>query len=176
MRELKQEEEKEVLKKLKFFIGDNVATLLSGEGRLFLHNQRVMMLSEKMRAATSMISKKNLAAVGTVIGKFTKAGKFRLGITALGLLAPLAVHKVWVKSSAEMNYLYGNNSLKSHIFRISEGVPINAGVFVFNQSDVPLGFGITALTPQGYSAAKGHALALLRQSDTGEYVRDEARA
>ncbi|CAD25786.1 similarity to HYPOTHETICAL PROTEIN (UPF0113 family):Y058_ARCFU [Encephalitozoon cuniculi GB-M1] len=175
MRDLKPEEEKEVLKKLRFFIGDNVHRILSGEDRLFLHNQRVMILSERMRAATSMISRKNLGMVGTVIGKFTKSGSFRLGVASLNLLSRWAIHKVWIKNSAEMNYVYGNNALKSHVFRISEGIPINSGVFVFNQHDVPLGFGITALSPQGYSAAKGHALAILRQSDTGEYVRNEAR-
>ncbi|KAG5860229.1 ribosomal biogenesis protein [Encephalitozoon hellem] len=175
MRDLKQEEEKEVLKKLKFFIGDNVHKILSGEDKLFLHNQRVMLLPEKMRAATSMISRKSLVIAGTVIGKFTKSGSFRLGISSLNFLSRWAIYKVWIKNSAEMNYVYGNNSLKSHIFRSSEGIPINAGVFVFNQNDVPLGFGITALTPQGYTNAKGHALVLLRQSDTGEYVRNEGK-
>ena len=42
-----------------------------------------------MKASTS-ISKDNLLAVGTCLGKFTKSGKFRLHITALDYLSQYA--------------------------------------------------------------------------------------
>lgn len=173
MRSLKPQEEKEVFAKIRLFVGDNIQRVIPDPSKLFMHNQRILLLAEKLRAGTSMISRKDLVIAGTVLGRFSKGGSFKLGITSLNLLSQWALHKVWIKSSAEMNYLYGNNSLRSHVFRISEGVPINAGVFVFNQFDVPLGFGITALTPQKYASAKGHSLVLIRQADSGEYVRNE---
>lgn len=173
MRALKPDEEKKVFAKIKFFVGDHAKRVVPDAALLFLHNQRVFLLSEKIKAGTSMISKKDLVMAGTVLGRFTKNDHFKLGITCLHLLSQWAVHKIWIKTSAEMNYLYGNNALKSHVFRISENIPINSGVFVFNQHDVPLGFGITALAPQSYVAAKGHALVLIGQADGGEYVRNE---
>lgn len=173
MRALNTDEQNKVFAKIKFFVGDNIKRVLGDGSKLFIHEQRVLLLPERVRAGTSMIARKNLVVAGTVLGRFTKGGNFKLGITCLNLLSQWALYRIWIKNSAEMNYLYGNNSLKSHVFRISENVPINSGVFVFNQSDVPLGFGITTLTPQKYSAAKGHALVLIGQADAGEYVRDE---
>lgn len=173
MRALKPEEEKEVISKVRFFVGDNVQKMFADNNQLFMHNQRVLLVPERVRAGASMISRDALVVAGTVLGRFTKGGHFRLAITSLNALSQWAVHKIWIKSSAEMNFLYGNNSLKSHVFRMSEEVPMNSGVFVFNQFDVPLGFGITALAPQSYVSAKGHALVLIRQADAGEYVRNE---
>ena len=43
--------------------------------------------------------------VGTCFGKFTKPTKFRLYITALNYISKLALFKVWVKPSGELNYL-----------------------------------------------------------------------
>ncbi|KAM0672887.1 ribosomal biogenesis protein [Ordospora colligata] len=176
MRDLKPQEKKDVLEKLNFFIGDNVNRIIDEKNKIVLHNQRVMLVSEKVKAATSMIPRKCIAIAGTVLGKFTKTGKFRLRVSSLHILSRYAIHRVWIKSSAEMCYLYGNNSLKSHVFRLSEGIPQNAGVVVYNQNDVPLGFGVTSLSAQAYSAAKGHALVLLRQVDAGLYIRDEVHA
>ncbi|KAH9411478.1 UPF0113 Pre-PUA domain-containing protein [Ordospora pajunii] len=176
MRDLKPQEKNDVLEKLNFFIGDNVGRIIDKDNKIVFHHQRVMLVSENVYAATSMIPRKCIAIAGTVLGKFTKTGRFRLGVAALHILSQYAIHRVWIKSSAEMCYLYGNNSLKSHVFRLSEGIPQNAGVVVYNQNDVPLGFGVTSLSAQAYSTAKGHALVLLRQVDAGMYIRDEEHA
>ena len=39
-------------------------------------------------------------------------------------------HKVWLKSGAEMTFLYGNHITKAGLGRITEGVPQYAGVVV----------------------------------------------
>jgi 60S ribosome subunit biogenesis protein NIP7 len=173
MRELKAEEKTKVAKKLEKYIGDNVGRIVNGGRALVLHEQKVLLMPESVRKGTAPIGRDSLVIAGTVLGRFTKSTSFRLTVSSLHVLSPWAVHKVWVKYSAEMNFLYGNNTLKSHVFRLSENIPMNAGVFVFNQNDVPLGFGIAALTPQSYSRAKGYALAVLRQCDAGEYIRAE---
>ena len=61
-----------------------------------------------------------MVCLGTCFGKFTKTKKFRLHITALDFLAPYASHKVWLKSSAEQQFLYGHNVNKSGLGRITE--------------------------------------------------------
>lgn len=72
-----------------------------------------------------------------------------------------------------MNYLYGNNALKSHVYRLSENIPINTGVFVYNQNDICLGYGVCAIKPEKYPEAKGYQLVVIRQGDNGEYIRSE---
>lgn len=52
--------------------------------------------------------------------------------------------QVWIKPNGEMPYLYGNHVVKAHLGRITEDTPEHQGVVIFNMSDVPLGFGVTA--------------------------------
>ena len=47
-------------------------------------------------------------------------------------------HKVWLKAAGEQAFVYGNNVLKSHLARITDGTPVNAGVVIYNMQDVPL--------------------------------------
>ncbi|KAF8140376.1 secretory pathway protein Sec39-domain-containing protein [Boletus edulis] len=96
-----------------------------------------------MRLSIS-VARPNLISLGTCFGKFTKAGKFRLHITALDHIAQYAKYKVWVKPNGEMPFLYGNHVLKAHLGRITEDTPEHQGVVVFSMNDVPLGFGVTA--------------------------------
>ena len=48
-------------------------------------------------------------------------------------------HKIWVKPSSEMSYLYGKHILKAGLGRITENTPKYQGVVVFSMNDVPLG-------------------------------------
>lgn len=47
-------------------------------------------------------------------------------------------HKIWVKPSAEQQFLYGNHILKSGLGRITEGTSQHQGVVVFSMNDLPL--------------------------------------
>lgn len=172
MRELNETENKKVYKKLQLFIGDSNSKLVENN-RLMFNNNKVCLIPEHLFKGTSQIKRKNLISAGSIIGKFTKTGNFRITITALNALHAYAMHKVWIKASAEMNYLYGNNALKSHIQKLSESIPMNAGVFVYNHNNVLLGFGVLAVSPTSYDKAKGGDIAVLRQGDNGEYIRDE---
>lgn len=49
-----------------------------------------------------------------------------------------AQFKVWVKSSAEQQFLYGHHIMKNGLGRITEGVEQYQGVVVYSMSDVPL--------------------------------------
>lgn len=71
----------------------------------------------------SQISRKNLVAMGTMLGRITHSGKFKLTVHALPVIAQHAKFKVWVKPSAEMSFLYGNHVLKSGLGRITENTP-----------------------------------------------------
>lgn len=172
MRKLKEEEEKKVLTKLQFFIGDNIKDLL-GIYVLRLNNQRVFLTTDELLKASSQLARDQIITCGVLLGKFTKGDNFRIAITALHVLHKFANHKVWIKTSAEMNFLYGNNAIKSHIHKISENIPLNAGVFVYDSHDIPLGFGVMAVGPASYTKAKGGAPIVLTQADTGEYIRNE---
>ncbi len=99
-----------------------------------------------MLKMASHISKDQLISAGTIFGKFTKTGKFKLQITCLDYLAKYAKYKIWVKPNGEQTFLYGNHVLKGHLARITENTPNNTGVVVFSISDIPLGFGVCMKT------------------------------
>lgn len=172
MRVLKPEEEKKVMDKLQYYIGDNTKDLLSGY-KLRLNNQRVFLATDELLRACSQLGRGQIVACGSILGKMTKSENFRVAVTAVHTLHRYANHKVWIKSSAEMNFLYGNNALKSHVHKVSENIPLNAGVFVYNAHDLPLGFGVMAVNPASYSRANGGDPVVLAQADNGEYIRNE---
>lgn len=172
MRTLTEDEEKKVMNKLHIFIGDAKKDLLEGNV-LYYNNQKVLLLSSQLLKATSQIKRKQIISAGPIIGKFTKGNNFRITITAMNILHKYALHKVWIKASAEMNFLYGNNALRSHIQKVSEDIPMNGGVFAYNHNGTPLGFGIIAVAPSSYAKARGGDVILLSQVDNGEYIRKE---
>jgi len=172
MRTLQPEEEEKVLRKLQLYIGDNKDELLKENG-LYYNNQRILLISEEMLKSVSQIKRKELVACGTIIGKITKHNNFRVTVTAIHALEKYAINKAWIKSSAEMNFLYGNNALKSHIHKISEEIPMNGGVFVYNQSNTPLGFGIVAVPSANMPKLRGGDIIVINQADNGEYIRKE---
>jgi 60S ribosome subunit biogenesis protein NIP7 len=82
-------------------------------------------------------------------------------------------HKVWVKPSSEMTFLYGNHIIKGGVQRITEDLPQYAGVIVYSMSNAPLGFGVAAHAGDRLRDLDGTAVAVLHQSDVGEYLREE---
>ena len=47
-------------------------------------------------------------------------------------------YKIWLKPSAEQQFVYGNNILKSGLGRITESTPQYQGVIIYSMSDLPL--------------------------------------
>ena len=82
-------------------------------------------------------------------------------------------YKVWVKTSSEMSFLYGNNVLKAGIGRMTEGIPQYAGVVVLSMTNAPLGFGRAAHTTEAAKELDPTAIAVLHQADIGEFLRNE---
>lgn len=113
MRPLTDEEKKIVFEKIAKFIGINLKRLISKgnddkDTYVFrLHHGRVYYMSLYSLNHSSNFQRKNLFLSGTMVGKFTKSGNFRLTIQSLEIIAKYAQHKVWVKSNSEMSYLYG---------------------------------------------------------------------
>ncbi len=125
-----------------------------------------------MKLATN-VGRDNLISIGTCFGKFTKSGKFHLHITCLDYIAQYAKYKVWIKTGAEMSFLYGNNVTKAGLQRITDGVPQYGGVVVYSMADVPLGFGIAAQPTEYVRDLEPTANVVLHQADVGEYLRIE---
>ncbi|KAL4423664.1 hypothetical protein ABPG75_000965 [Micractinium tetrahymenae] len=176
MRPLTEEETKVVFEKLHKFIGKNIKALVSQGDQpccLRLQKNRVFYVREELMRRATNVARDKLVALGACIGKFTHSGKFRLTIGALDLLAQYAKYKVWVKPSAEMQFLYGNHVLKSGLGRITEGTPGYTGVVVYSMSDVPLGFGVTAKSTTECRSADPNAIVVFHQADCGEYLRAE---
>lgn len=74
-----------------YSIGPNVKLLIDRpDGTYCFREQknRVYYISEKMLKLCSNVSADHLVSAGTCFGKFTKTGKFQLGITALSYIAP----------------------------------------------------------------------------------------
>ena len=82
-----------------------------------------------------------------------------------------ANHKVWVKQSAEMGFLYGNHITKQGLARMTESTPQYAGVVVFSMNDIPLGFGVAAQSTDHCQQLEASGNVVLHQADIGDYLR-----
>eukprot|EP00271_Cylindrocystis_brebissonii_P008699 TRINITY_DN23180_c0_g1_i1.p1 TRINITY_DN23180_c0_g1~~TRINITY_DN23180_c0_g1_i1.p1 ORF type:complete len:192 (-),score=34.44 TRINITY_DN23180_c0_g1_i1:82-657(-) len=188
MRPLEEQELQQVFEKLHKYIGKNVKQLIERQVApskaagspglptgfcLRLSKQRVFYVSEALVRRATCIGREQLISLGSCIGKFTKSGKFRLTITGLDVLAAHAKHKVWLKPSSEMSFLYGNHVLKSGLARITEGTDQYQGVIVYSMSDIPLGFGVAAKSTQDCRKLDPNAIVVFHQADVGEYLRME---
>lgn len=176
MRPLTEQETKTVFEKLAEYIGRNIANLIQRPDEPYcfrIQKDRVYYVSERLARYATSVARHNLLSLGTCLGKFTKTGKFRLHVTALEILAKHARNKVWIKANGEMPFLYGNHVLKAHVGRMSEDIPEHAGVLVYAMNDSPLGFGVSAKSTLESRAIEPNAIVVFRQSDIGEYLRDE---
>ena len=150
MRPLTEEETRTLFTKLATYTGRSLHTLIapppttssSGptpvQSVFRLHRSRVYYVPHPLANLAASVARANLLSLGTCVGKFTRGGKFRLHVTALGVLAPHARHRVWVKQNGEMPFLYGGNVLKAHVGRWSEDAPEHAGVVVCGMGNMPL--------------------------------------
>lgn len=176
MRPLTEEETRQVFEKLAKFIGENVKHLIApdGESHCFrLQKDRVYYVSESVMLKATNVARDHLASLGTCIGKFTHAKNFHLHITCLEHMARYAQHKVWVKPTSEMAFLYGNHVLKAGLGRITENTPKGAGIVIYNMADMPLGFGVAARTTLECRKAAPTDIVVLHQADVGMYLRNE---
>ncbi|CAH8843666.1 unnamed protein product [Trichobilharzia szidati] len=161
MRGLKKDEFEKVVAKLQKYIKD-VDELLN----------RTDDKSSLAKHAAS-IQRKHLLSFGVCIGRFSKTNKFRLHITALDFLAPYAKYRVWLKASAEQQFLYGQNVVRSGLAKMSDNTPQYSGVVVMNMSDMPIGFGVAAKSSLQVKNTDPMTIVLFHQADAGEYIRSE---
>ncbi|GFZ14009.1 60S ribosome subunit biogenesis protein [Actinidia chinensis var. chinensis] len=184
MRPLDESETTQVFEKVFKFTGNNLKNIVENPshegpepdpGRYCFRMQknRVYYVSESLVKRATNVKRDNLVSLGTQIGKFTKGGKFHLTIQCLNLLAANAKHKVWLKPTSEMSFLYGNHVLKGGLGRITENIVPQDGVVVFSMADVPLGFGIAAKSTQDCRKMDPNGIVVLHQADIGEYLRTE---
>ncbi|PNH12746.1 60S ribosome subunit biogenesis protein NIP7 [Tetrabaena socialis] len=176
MRPLTEEETKAVFEKLYKFIGKNIKNLIDRPNEPYcfrLHKNKVFYVKERLMKKATNVSRDKLVALGTCVGKLTHTGKFRLTIGALDLISQYAKHKIWVKPSAEMQFLYGNNILKSGLARITENTPTYTGVVIYSMADIPLGFGVTAKSTNECRSLDPNAVVAFHQADCGEFLRNE---
>jgi 60S ribosome subunit biogenesis protein NIP7 len=96
-----------------------------------------------------------------------------LTVQPLNLLAANAKHKVWLKPTSEMSFMYGNHVLKGGLGKITDSINRNDGVVVFSMSDVPLGFGPAARSTQECRKCDPNGIVVHHYADIGEYLRDE---
>jgi hypothetical protein len=75
--------------------------------------------------------------------------------------------QIWVKPSAEMQFLYGNHVMKTGLGRITENTPANTGVVIYSMSDIPLGFGVSAKSTNDCRNADPNAIIAFHQADAG---------
>ena len=177
MRPLTEEETRTFIEKLAKYIGRNASYLIdrTDEPHLFvLHKDRVYYVPEALHRRATNLPRDSLVALGTCFGKFTKTKKFRLHITCLDHLAQYACHRVWIKSTAEMSYLYGNHVLKAHVARMTDETPEHQGIVVCTAGEMPLGFAATAKPATMMASLEPTAILAFHQTDVGEYLRDEA--
>ncbi|XP_071514798.1 60S ribosome subunit biogenesis protein NIP7 homolog isoform X2 [Panulirus ornatus] len=144
MRPLDQKETLMVFNKLKNYIGGNIRVLLERPDGLYCFR----------------LQRDRIYYVKESIMKF-----------AANL--PRDSNKVWLRESAEQNFMYGNHVLKSGMARISENTPKYAGLIVFSSKDIPLGFGVSAKATAECRHADPMDIVCFHQADIGEYIRNE---
>ncbi|KAL2823824.1 hypothetical protein BDW59DRAFT_92539 [Aspergillus cavernicola] len=176
MRPLTEEETQTLFRKLAEYVGSSLKLLL-GDGAdryvFRLSHNRVYYVRLSLANFATSIPRDQLLSLGICMGKFTKTGKFRLHITALPILAEHARVKIWIRPNGVMPFLYGSNISNAHVARLPENVAEYQGVVVCTQDDVPLGFGITARSTAEARRLDPTGIVCFRQSDCGEYLRDE---
>ena len=126
MRPCTDDELRALLEKLMKFIGKNVELLLhkAEEPHCFrVHKGRIYYVSEKLMRMATNFKGSDLLAMGTCFAKITHSGKIHLQITCVDHLAKHALHKVWLKASAEQSFLYGNHVTKQGLGRITDAAP-----------------------------------------------------
>mmetsp|Transcript_23115 Transcript_23115/g.69247 ORF Transcript_23115/g.69247 Transcript_23115/m.69247 type:complete len:181 (+) Transcript_23115:295-837(+) len=176
MRPCTDDELRAVLERLMKFVGRNAELLLKNpqEPHCFrVHKDRIYYVSESLMRLSTNVARGDLLALGTCFAKITHSGKVHLQVTCLDHLARHALHKVWLKPSAEMAFLYGNNVTKGGLARITDAAPQYAGVVVLNLADTPLGFGVLAQPTEACRDLDPTANVVLHQADVGEYLRLE---
>ena len=82
----------------------------------------------------------------------------------------LLLLQIWVKPSAEMQYMYGNHVMKSGLGRITETTPAYTGVVIYSMSDIPLGFGVTAKSTTDCRKMDPSGIVVFHQADVGKSV------
>lgn len=174
MRIINSTEQIKIFKKLASFIGDHNITSFLNNRKVYLHNQSIYLINKNILKCISTIPKNEILHMGLMLGKLTKTQNFYLHVSSLNSLSKYCLNKVWIKKSAEMNVLYGNNIQKAHIFKISDELLVNSSVIIYNQDDIILGFGITSKDSNGIDRMTGSSIAIIIQSDNGIYLREES--
>ncbi|XWS14067.1 hypothetical protein CRYUN_Cryun36dG0091700 [Craigia yunnanensis] len=165
-------------KKLFEFTGNNLKNIVEnpsheGPGKnpgrycFRLHKNKVYYVSDSLVKRATNVARLKLASIGTCIGRFTHGGSFHLTIECLNLLAANAKHKVWLKPTSEMSFLYANHILKGGLGRITESIAPGDGVVIFSISVLSLGFGIAAKSTQDCRKLDPNAIVVLHQADIG---------
>ncbi|EIM22550.1 cytosolic large ribosomal subunit protein [Wallemia mellicola CBS 633.66] len=187
-RPLTEDETRAVFEKLANYVGKNLVHIINPSGAsskedveddedtaplLRLQKDKVFLLNTSINNLATSVARPNLISLGQCLGKFTKSGKFKLGIGSLDVLARWARYKVWVKPNGELPFLYGNHVVKAHLGRITEDTPEHQGVVVLSMSDIPLGFGVSARSTVDTRKLDPTGLVVFHQADVGEYLRDE---
>ena len=176
MRPLTNVEARLLFEKLAQFIGDNFKPLLEREGSTWtfaVHKNRVYYMREELLKLCKPFAEKCLLSAGMNIGRFTKKGRFFLNVTALPIIEPLAKYKVWIKSSAEVGFLYGQHILKEGVENIQEGTPKGAGVVIYNPSNMRIGLGVALQSSTSLHRCIPTVTAVARIGDLGEFLRNE---
>jgi len=176
MRPLTEPETKTLFEKLASYTGQSLKDLIDNpqDPHVFrIQKSRVYYVRATLANLATSVSRDALLSLGTCLGKFTKTGSFRLHITALEIIAPHARYKVCLKSNGEMPLLYGGNVVKAMVGRWSSDCPMHQGVVLYNMSDTPLGFGLTAKSTTAAKQAGPTDIVVFRQGDVGEYLREE---
>jgi len=178
MRPLTPEETRIFFEKLANYIGRSIKHLLDAKGGKFcfrMHNDRVYYLRKDIVGFAKSVGRKNLMSAGVCFGKFQQRTRnFRLHVTALEYLSQYAQYKIWIKPKAEMSFIYGNHVLKAQVSRVTENAPQYHGVIVYNQQDIPLGFGSMAKSTTDSRKLDPTAIMVFNQADVGEYLRSES--
>ncbi|KAK1462644.1 60S ribosome subunit biogenesis protein NIP7 [Colletotrichum melonis] len=193
MRPLTEKETETLFNKLASYMGSSLKNLIAPldngpepDRYVFrMIKDRVYYVRLSVANLATSIARDKLLSIGICLGKFTKTGKFRLHVTALPVLSEHARYKIWVKwdrhanrektvqPNGEMPFLYGGNIVKAHVGRWSDDCPEHQGVIVYAMDDKPLGFGVTARSTAEARRLDPTGVVCFRQSDAGEYLRDE---
>jgi len=175
VRSLRYEELRIMFCNILKYIGENISDFIQKvidlEIYFRLYRKRISFSKKKLINNSNCFTLKKIASVGVFMGKFFIGKRFLFFISFINVIKGFDTYKYGVVSShGEKHFTKGNNLKRSHFIKISNNFVKGDGIFIKDNSNNILGFGLT--TKDYYIVKSNHPnLLLINFSDVGIYIR-----
>lgn len=177
MRILKKGEARCLMAKTIKFQGENIINFM--EKKFFsselirLQKSKIFLLPCFLETRATSFSRKNLASAGICVGCFSRSGKIRFLIPALGtMILENNENSGILNSNGENKFIFGHHPKKEDISEISKFLRKNDGVVIIGPTKLTLGFGEILKDASFLNLNLEKKTILVNHGDIGRYIRN----